>query len=346
MDVQVSGVIDNYVEAYYTDSQTTARLSSGGASGSRLRFSGTEDISEGLKAFFVLESGILTDQGTSTPDNASQSKYLFQREVSVGLKGDFGSLSFGRQYTPNFLSFVTCDPIGMSLGSGISAFAEPSWGGTFNGNAKNDTMTRRDNSISYVSPTFAGWRGEFFVSLGENTDSTTNVMSSTDGNVYSGAVRYWTKTTRINLALSAMNEESDMYRTNAYMATFSAVHDFGFVKPSVILTYKKAGDIDVNSPDILVGQLAAQTPLCGGRLYGSVAYAKNYTVDEANAVSYGVRYDYDLSKRTMVYAGFAAVDNGENAQYRLGGGGGSTAGISSPAGENHRTIFAGMTHRF
>src|SRR5476649_1738578 len=70
------------------------KLSSGIENGSRLGFKGIEDLGDGMQALVVLESGIAMDTGAN-----NQSGLPFGRQIYVGLKDTFGSLTLGRQYT-------------------------------------------------------------------------------------------------------------------------------------------------------------------------------------------------------------------------------------------------------
>ena len=100
-NVQISGQIDTYIESYTAGNETTVRMGSGGAGGgSRVTFAAAEKINASTEAFIRLEMGVLTDEGVSS----GNSSYIFERETAVGIRGDFGSISFGRQYTPHFLS--------------------------------------------------------------------------------------------------------------------------------------------------------------------------------------------------------------------------------------------------
>lgn len=82
-------------------------LADGAYTGSRLGFRGSEDLGDGLKAIFNLEMGIdpstgTMQQTTATP-NYGQAAAVngrgFGRLAAVGLSGNFGQLSLGRQYT-------------------------------------------------------------------------------------------------------------------------------------------------------------------------------------------------------------------------------------------------------
>jgi len=69
-----------------------AALVSGGMVGSRWGLKGTEDLGGGNHAIFQLEAGIGSDDGRASY-NA-----LFGRQAWAGLSGNWGSLTFGRQY--------------------------------------------------------------------------------------------------------------------------------------------------------------------------------------------------------------------------------------------------------
>lgn len=95
-DTQIYGVIDTgfsvrnnqYVNG---NSDTTTRMVSGQYIGSRFGIKGSEDLGNGYKAGFVLESSIKTDDGS-----LGQGGRLWGREARVYLSGDFGEVSFGR----------------------------------------------------------------------------------------------------------------------------------------------------------------------------------------------------------------------------------------------------------
>jgi predicted porin len=64
------------------------KVTSGAASASRIGFRGTEDLGNGLSAFFTLEAGSKIDTGDI--DSAGT---IFNRQALVGLKGRFGTES-------------------------------------------------------------------------------------------------------------------------------------------------------------------------------------------------------------------------------------------------------------
>ncbi len=108
--VTIYGVLDAGVEHLSSvgGSGSLTRMPGLGVSvPSRLGFRGTEDLGGGLKAIFTLESGFGTDSGT-----LNQGGRFFGRQAFVGLSGDWGSVTLGRQYSMLFWSQLDADILG------------------------------------------------------------------------------------------------------------------------------------------------------------------------------------------------------------------------------------------
>ena len=119
-------------------------LINGIQSGNRWGLKGSEDLGDGLRAVFVLESGF--DLGTG---NSAQGGRLFGRQATLGLAGDsWGQLDFGRQtnISSKYLSAVA-DPFG-------GGFDQANIGGAFT--AAN--TVRYDNMVMYQTPNFSGFQ--------------------------------------------------------------------------------------------------------------------------------------------------------------------------------------------
>jgi predicted porin len=102
-NVQVYGIVDSGV-AYLTNVNAAGdsmyKMPSLTSSfPSRVGFRGTEDLGNGLQAFFVLENGLAMDTGTQ-----QQGGRLFGRQANVGLKGAWGSITLGRQLNMTYIS--------------------------------------------------------------------------------------------------------------------------------------------------------------------------------------------------------------------------------------------------
>ena len=79
-----------------TEKTTTTGLNAAGGnmSGSRWGLKGQEDLGNGLSAVFNVEAGFSSSDGSVVSGNG------FNRRAVVGLKGGFGQVLLGRDYTP------------------------------------------------------------------------------------------------------------------------------------------------------------------------------------------------------------------------------------------------------
>ncbi|QID16933.1 porin [Nitrogeniibacter mangrovi] len=77
-----------------------------------LGFKGERDMGDGITAFFNLESHFDTNNGQlhGSGDAAGASVPQWRRQANVGIKGDWGSLTFGRQYGPALLAHIGTEP--------------------------------------------------------------------------------------------------------------------------------------------------------------------------------------------------------------------------------------------
>ena len=69
--VSITGTVDLYGQRVNGSLTDRSQLSSGGNSTSKLTFRGVEDLGDGLKAGFWLESGIFADNGTGFPTSTN-----------------------------------------------------------------------------------------------------------------------------------------------------------------------------------------------------------------------------------------------------------------------------------
>src|ERR1700748_1090073 len=83
----------------------SVRISSGVTGGSRRGFKGVEDLGDGYKAAFQLETGFCADSaapvvsnGASVPNFCTGSNQFMGRQAHGDLSGALGALSAGRPY--------------------------------------------------------------------------------------------------------------------------------------------------------------------------------------------------------------------------------------------------------
>jgi predicted porin len=316
-------------------------LQSGQQSSSRIGFKGSEDLGNGMTANFVLENGFQLDDGTlKYPVNATTPR-LFGRQAWVSLDGAFGSIKLGRQYSAMFFALGAIDPFGVAT----SANAQNVFG--FGLDAM-DPISRSDNTISYTTPTVAGFNALGGYKFGENAGAFNTGSSKFVGVTYANgpllAVASFQSTDNVSFgaattALGAIVAPSGLgavaNTTGALVKTgvVGATYDFGVAK--VALAYggtKATAAGDVNMHNYLVGFTA---PAGTGSVLGS--WLRNDITDISGAVTnmYSLGYKYPLSKRTGLYAYTSYTRNGSavrlNAQVN---------------GQTDRDVSFGVNHKF
>ncbi len=140
----------------------------GGVQGSRWGVRGSEDLGDGLKAFFTLESGFNAQDGalsnsaaslasnspkaTSVSAGGSLDGQLFNRQAFVGLSdAKLGSITFGRTYNPIYEIVTEYDPVFQSaLFSPFGASGAIGGGGGLSENARIDNTIRYKNKVGPV----------------------------------------------------------------------------------------------------------------------------------------------------------------------------------------------------
>lgn len=113
---------------------------------SRLGFRGSEDLGDGLRAFFGLEMGFNANSG-SFADATS-----IYRNSFVGLAAPWGSLALGRLDSGN----PTGSPL-YSQVTAITSFAPNDAGATAIGTSMLNARNRTSNSMGYMSPKFGAF---------------------------------------------------------------------------------------------------------------------------------------------------------------------------------------------
>jgi predicted porin len=168
-NVTIYGLFDVGGQLERSSAGKTVKVVSGGRSGSRMGFRGSEDLGGGLSAIWVGESGLNLDTG-----GLGQGGRFFGRQVYVGLKGGWGTLAGGRvatfgSGTGSFDMFGEIDPMG-------TAFGIAGLGSTMSTAA----ALRVDNTILYQSPDIGGLQAGLLHSL----QAVNNEVPGRGNNIY------------------------------------------------------------------------------------------------------------------------------------------------------------------
>jgi predicted porin len=167
--VTIYGLFDAGVQLEDSSAGKTVKVVSGGRSGTRLGFRGTEDLGGGLSALWLAEHGINLDTG-----GLGQGGRFFGRQVYVGLKGGFGTLAAGRiatfgAGTGSFDMFGEVDPLATAFGiAGVGSTMSTAAG------------LRVDNTLLYQTPDMSGFQAGVLHSL----QAVNNEVPGRGNNIY------------------------------------------------------------------------------------------------------------------------------------------------------------------
>nr|WP_229506883.1 porin [Pseudoduganella rivuli] len=332
-NVTVYGVVDMaIVRESGGAAGAVTKLTSGVASGSRLGFKGSEELGNGLSAIFLLENGFQADTGAM-----GQGGLLFGRQAYVGLRSDAGTLTLGRQYTPQYLAVAVADPFGSGMAGDTKNLMT----------ATGNSASRMDNSVKYQSPAVAGFSAEAVYGAGEVAGD------SAAGRQLGAGLSYVRGPLTMKLAHHHRDNNTATVKNlgSARNTVATAVYDAGFMKAHLAygvdegvnsaLPRNSASPYGVAvtpSTDSRVLLLGATVP-CGQHvLLASWIHKDDRTSRDQDATQLALGYRYLLSKRTDLYLAAAHIRNRNGAAY--------TVGSAIEAGTGNRAVNLGMRHNF
>lgn len=267
---------------------TVNTLNSDGQSGSRIGFKGTEDMGNGLKTNFVIESSLLAD--ASGIGSASGVQGLGNRQIHVGLSGNFGSVSVGRQYGPEFYL----------LAANADTFGYADWSPLLQSGMAN--ITRLSNSVIYATPNVNGFTGKVFYGFSEKS-----VAPKSNGEYVGLSAEYSNGPMYLAYAHENLDTSTATSSSNKY-DYFAATYNLGMAKLQAAYNTTNFAGIKANG-----WVLGANIPVSKAGTV-SVSYADHNDKSAANVdvKSYGIDYSHAMSKRTNLVVGYSKQDpNGQ-----------------------------------
>jgi predicted porin len=296
-------------------------IDSGSSAGDRLGFRGTEDLGNGLKALFTLESGFNTDTVSGSTS----------RQAFAGLSGGFGTVLVGRQYSLHFGLNASIDPF---YAGTVGEYRNLFFPGPAAGGAENPfDPTRIDNVVTYISPTFSGFKvlAQYSPNVEGDEGSHAEVSGAgpsidNDGDLKFAAIMPRYTSGPLDIGLSWQRFQSDGYyftvdNPKSTSWTLAGTYDFGFMKlagfydaahlkgdaaPSVINSNLKLENWMLGAT-FPFGKHAVQLTYARSRFNHDFKDARGTLNGKARQIALG--YTYALSKRTNLYAAYADIDN-------------------------------------
>jgi len=334
--VTIGGMVD---QAYFSVDQKSRSgllstkqtgIGEGAWAGSRIRFTGTEDLGGGLKGNFHLEQGIAVADGNGfNYRNAGNGPQFLNgtgmttqnRQSFVGASGAFGEVRLGRVYAASYDMFTNSGHVN-SEGTGTSQASFP--------------LFSRSKAINYISPRFAGGL-QYYGTYGgrdteaESTESTEDQITGYKNRVEramshrltynAGAFRAGISTEMLTQQFTANAAASaNFYGATVAVPTVTNTaafdssnmvllggYNFGAMDVGVLIGTKTVNGSATSTAQTTtkLNQLNVKMPMGAA---GEIRFTINkQTADAAGSASQDLSgtfmmYNHKLSKRTTVYA--------------------------------------------
>lgn len=315
--VTIYGVADAALAKEDTGAPGGSRtvVNSGNQSTSRVGFRGVEDLGNGLSAVFNLEAGVALDSGMGDTS-------LFGRRSVVGLKGGFGTVMIGREYTPIADIANASDINGQGFyGTNLNSF------GT-------NRLTRRiSNSVNYKSNSMGGVIVSAGYGLGEtlvgpSMDLMGLALEYKANNIYVGAGYH-------QIERLASGDDKEMI--------FGAGFTAGPVE--VRGNYMVANPTGNNNKYEQANAGVSYT-FGANKIYGNLQQSKLEGGAKGNGFS--LAYSYALSKRTNVYTSYASIRNNNKAAFGIFSAGAQVTpdALKGQSGSDPSAFSVGVRHSF
>lgn len=335
---------------------TVNRVSS---NSSRFGMRGVEYLGAGNAAIFQIESNVFGDTGQNANSN------IATRETFVGFQGDWGMIKMGKFLTPydDLLTiFGNAPTLTTSILSTAAIWAQ---GPLQKGQGGFDA--RLGNSIRYDSPNFNGLTGSVQYSTRDDSGNA-NGAAGDNGDLASNLRHAYVAGVGLLYASGPLDlgfayEHNYSVRTTGRKddaLSVAAGYDFGAVGQ---ITGVRIGAVyeylryDTPTGDLKRNFFALSTTLTVGEgaFYAFVGRAANgfggatdgtqigglTKGPNAAATQWEVSYSYNLSPRTMLYAGYVQLANQANANYNF-----NINDYSVAQGSRLNGAVAGIAHFF
>ena len=284
-NVQIYGVLNPSVDFIDNGDDSGAVMSN---NSSRIGFKGSEDLGNGLKAIFQLESAVDIDNRGGAGWTA--------RDSWAGLAGSFGTVQLGNMFSAYKTSTNFVDPFGDTIGDYNNVFSRSTFG-SFD--------KRFENAINYISPNFGGFSVMATYGLINDLDGDgfEDDSGNSDNDSLSLAATYKTG----GLTLVAAYENQGESATVEDIRAFKLAAGYKFGSTAVALAWAKEdyGQLRATNVDRERDVIHASVKHSMGNidLLASYTWADDFDdIDDSGIDAFAVGAAYNFSKRTQIGA--------------------------------------------
>jgi predicted porin len=320
---------------------------------SRIGFRGSEDLGNGLKAIFQLESQIdfdeRGDQGIDVGDELADGSWV-RRDSWLGLSGGFGSVTFGNHQSAYVRVSASYDPFGDSIGDYNNILAAFGAGG-------DEFNSRFRNSVYYTSPNWSGFQllASYALSGDGDDDGFEDDSGDGDNDTFSIGLSYAWGPFGFFAAYEDQGNSTDSGGTDFEDVDawkIGASYKFGGTTLYAIYVDEDFGLRETDFGDFSLERSAWYVAV--SHTMGKLTFAASYTdaddfddLDDSGAKAFALGVTYGFSKRTSISAYYAKVDNDDNAAYGMDSGYAAVDDAGDPVqGESVDGFSVRLRHSF
>ena len=315
--VTLFGVLDAGVGRYSADGlPSVTHAENSGINSTRLGFKGIEDLGGGMAASFWWEAGVNVANGAGSGTNTNNlstggttgNGLTFNRRSTLDLKGDFGIIRIGRDYSPEFQNKTLYDPFGTN---GVAEVSNVNLTGTGSAGVRNSSgvsyLYGYDTNAQSYAPNGKGFFFQGTVALGGS-------VGSNDGNYQGFRTGYTAGPVSVGVAYAVTKTAAV---SDYKVQNIGGSYDLGVANLMAQYGTNKTGNNAYNNKTTLLG---AALPMGAGLINASYTHISGSGAkDPGSANQLGLGYIYNLSKRTALYGQYATISNSGGARYAVTG---------------------------
>ncbi|WP_162051002.1 porin [Fluviibacter phosphoraccumulans] len=338
---------------------------------SLLGFKGTEDLGNGLKGLFQIETNVgLTGQSANqgvAAGSTSNAGWGQLRDSYVGMNSKYGTVLGGFLSTPYRSALTSFDVMPGATGDARIETMMGTQRVSKNGLAYTAQSSVRATALAYALPTMYGFDGSIAYTGSNNNGNNENV-NSTGNNLYSALSTQigWTGY-GVNVKgafqqakmMGATTAGVSQTPANAYTSYLIGASYTGLpgLKASVVYNRNTLGG---NTATLATGATSDANKGSNNQIYAGVSYrfgnneprltyqnSSNTSFNGASAndgaTLWGANWGYYLSKRTQVYGIVSTIKNNQNGTVNMASGGTS---LVPTGGQVVTTYGAGLRTNF
>ena len=292
---------------------------------SRFGFKGGEDLGSGYKALFGAEWGFSADEFDPKATTADKAAINQVRNTYVGLSGGFGAFAMGRLDSSN----PTKSPIYSLLTSNVSFVAHDA-GAPAIGTKVLNARNRTSNSIGYITPTFGG--ATLMGRYSFNADMAKLPAGQSEGDFRQADLGLDYKNGPLGLGVGySFDRKTDGLVANDFKdkVVGFASYDFGLLRLSGAYGRDSYVETLTSREDVDYWLVGVTAPVGPGKFV--MNYMERDVQKDLNGVlkKFQFGYDYQLSKRTKLFALYDNEDPNSNV-----------------SDDSVKTVSVGIQHNF